>query len=109
MLKSIIRWNASHMRLVKPVMDLFRAAGKITHDPMVLEKYRIIVRTWSWFENIRNALSVSMEMSSGESGKDPVNMEAMGKELDMVLAAIREEGEFTGVNWKGYTKYSGTA
>ena len=56
MLKSIIRWNASHMRLVKPVMDLFRAAGEITHDPMVLEQYRIIVRTWSWFESARKAL-----------------------------------------------------
>ena len=96
MLKPIIRWNASHMRLVKPVTDLFRTVREITHDPMVLEKYRIIVRTWSWFEEIRNALKISREMSTGGSGKDPVNMEAMERELNRALSAIREEGEFTG-------------
>ena len=81
MLKSIIRWNALHMKLVKPVSDLYTAVMEITDDPIVLEKYRIIVRTWSWFEGVRMALRVSREMSSGESGKDPVNIEAMGKEL----------------------------
>ena len=34
-------------------------------------------------------------MSSGESGKDPVNIEAMGKELNIALSAIRKEAEFT--------------
>ncbi len=33
MLKSIIRWNASHMKLVKPVMDLYSAVRKVPHDP----------------------------------------------------------------------------
>ena len=96
MLKSIIRWNASHMKLVKPVVDLYGAVREITRDPAVLEKYRITVRTWSWFENIRKALRVSREMSTGESGKEPVNIEAMGKELDRELSAIRKEAEFTG-------------
>ena len=96
MLKSIIRWNAFHMKLVKPVMDLHSALMEITHDPMVLEKYRIIVRTWSWFESIRNALRVSREMSSGESGKGPVDIGAMGKELNTALSIIRKEAEFTG-------------
>ena len=95
MLKSIMRWNALHMKIVKPVMNLHSALMGITHDPVVLEKYRIIVRTWSWFEKIRNALRVSREMSSGESGKDPVNIEAMGKELNIALSAIRKEAEFT--------------
>ena len=96
MLKSILRWNALNMKLVKPVMDLHSALVEITHDPMVLEKYRIIVRTWSWFEDIRNALRVSREMSTGGSGKSPVNMEAMEKELNVVLSVIRKEAEFTG-------------
>lgn len=68
MLNSIIRWNALHMKLVKPVSDLYTAVMEITDDPIVLEKYRIIVRTWSWFEGVRMALRVSREMSSGESG-----------------------------------------
>ena len=96
MLKSIIRWDALHMKLVKPVSDLYTAVMEITNDPIVLEKYRIIVRTWSWFEGVRKSLRVSREMSSGESEKDPVNIEAMGKELDIALAAIKEEAQFTG-------------
>ena len=64
MLKSIIRWNTSHMKLVKPVTDLHRAVRTIAHDPMVLEKYRIIVRTWSWFESVRKALRVSRDLNS---------------------------------------------
>lgn len=84
------------MKLVNPVMDLYSAVRKVTHDPMVLENYRIIVRTWSWFEDIRNTLRVSREMSTGGSGKDPVNMEGMGKELDRALSVIRKEAEFTG-------------
>ena len=96
MLKSILSWNALNIKLVKPVMDMHSALVEITLDPMVLEKYRIIVRTWSWFEDMRKALRVSREMSTGESGKDPVNMEAMEKELNMVLSGIRKEAEFTG-------------
>ena len=41
-------------------------------------------------------MKVSREMSSGESEKDPVNIETMGKELDIALAAIKEEAQFTG-------------
>ena len=36
MLESIIRWNASHMKIVKPVMDLYGAVGEIMHEPKTL-------------------------------------------------------------------------
>lgn len=66
MLKFIIRWNPSHMNLVKPVTNLYKAVREITHDPLVLERCRIVARTWSWLENIRNTVRVSKEMSSDE-------------------------------------------
>ena len=44
-LKSVIRWIALNMKLVKSVMDMHSAHVEKTHDPMVLEKYRIIART----------------------------------------------------------------
>ena len=95
MLKSIIRWNASHMKIVKPVMDLYTAVMEITHDPSVLEKYRIIVRIWSWFESVRNALKVSREMNSSSSS-DHTDIETIGKELNKVMSVIKEEAEVAG-------------
>ncbi|EQD57486.1 hypothetical protein B2A_04771, partial [mine drainage metagenome] len=64
MLKSIVRWNASHMKVVKPVMVLYGAVTDITMNPMVLKEYHILARTWSWFESVRKALRISREMSS---------------------------------------------
>jgi len=95
MLESIIRWNASHMMIVKPVMDLYSAVRGITHEPDVLEKYRIIVRVWEWFENVRKALGVSREMNSKEMKEIP-DIETIGIELNRALSAIMEEGESTG-------------
>ena len=95
MLKSIIRWNASHMKLVKPVTDLYRAVRTITHDPMILEKYRIIVRTWSWFESVRKALRVSRELNSREALEAP-DIGIIGGDLNNALSKIMEEGRFTG-------------
>ncbi len=95
MLKSIIRWNASQPMIVKPVMDLYSAVREITHDPMVLEEYRIIVRTWEWFESIRKALRVSREMNSKEMKKTP-DIGTIGRDLNRALSAIMKEGESTG-------------
>ena len=95
MLKSIIRWNASHMKLVKPVTDLYIAVRTITHDPMVLEKYRIIVRTWSWFESVRKALRVSGELNSREA-QEATDIGIIGNDLNNVLSGIMEEGRFSG-------------
>ena len=95
MLKSIIGWNASHMKLVKPVTDLYMAVRAITHDPAVLEKYRIIVRTWTWFESVRKALRVSRELNSGETPEVP-DIGIIGSDLNSALSKIMEEGEFAG-------------
>ena len=96
MLKSIIGWNASHMMAVKQIMNLQAAVVKITHDHQVMEKYRIMARTWAWFESVRKALGVFREMSSSGSGKDPADMDSMGRDLNAAISAIREEAEFTG-------------
>ena len=95
MLKFILSWNASHMKIVNAILNIHGAVGKITHEPKVLERYRIIARTWVWFESVRSALRVSRELSSG-SGKEPVDIEAMGKDLHAAMSAIMEEGEFSG-------------
>ena len=95
MLKSIIGRNASHMKLVKPVTDLYIAVREITHDPAVLEKYRIIVRTWTWFESVRKALRVSRDLNSGEGSETP-DIGTIGNELNNTLSKIMEEGRFTG-------------
>ena len=55
--------------VVIPTMNEEKTIGDVIKslqylNPVVLEKYRIIVRTWSWFEKIRNALRVSREMNS---------------------------------------------
>lgn len=96
MLKRIIRWNASRMMMVKPVLDLHVAVETILGDPVVMEGYRIIARTWAWFESVRIALRVSRGMSSSSSPNGPVDISAMGKDLDMAMSAIMKEGEFTG-------------
>ncbi len=96
MLGSIIRWNAYHLKLIRPVPELYRTVREITLDPVVLEKYRILSRTWSWFENVRNALRVSRELSSWESSPTPVNIETMGKYLNLAISGIMNEAEFTG-------------
>ncbi|MHB1709128.1 MAG: hypothetical protein ACYCT2_06620 [Thermoplasmataceae archaeon] len=99
MLESIIRWNASHLMVVKPVTDLYSTVGEITHDPMVLERYRIIVRVWEWFENIRKALRVSRELNSKEA-VEATDIGIIGKELNRSLSDIIGEGEFTGGDLK---------
>ena len=76
-------------------MNIHGAVGKITHESEVLERYRIIERVWAWFESVRKALRVVRELSSG-SGKEPVDIEAMGKDLHAAMSAIMEEGEFSG-------------
>lgn len=38
MLKSIIRWNATHMKIIKPVTDIYATIREITHNAMVLER-----------------------------------------------------------------------
>ncbi|EQD56525.1 hypothetical protein B2A_05209, partial [mine drainage metagenome] len=81
--------------IVKPVMDLYSTVREITHDPMVLEEYRIIVRTWEWFESIRKALKVSREMNSKEMKKTP-DIGTIGRDLNRALSAIMKEGESTG-------------
>ncbi|MHB1492820.1 MAG: hypothetical protein ACYCSG_04315 [Thermoplasmataceae archaeon] len=103
MLKSIIRWNASHMRIVKSVNNLYSTVRKITHNPMVLEKYRIIVRVWEWFENIRNALKVSRELNSKEAREAP-DIGIIGKDLNKALSDIKKEGEFAGGELKRISK-----
>ena len=96
MLKKIMGWNASHIMKVKSVLDLHAAIVKITMNMSVLGEYRILARTWPWFEKIRNALRVSREMSSGESIREPVDVSAMGKDLNGAMSAIMEEGKFAG-------------
>ncbi|EQD75515.1 hypothetical protein B1A_03932, partial [mine drainage metagenome] len=96
MLKSIVRWNASHMKVVKLVMVLYGAVTDITMNPMVLKEYHILARTWSWFESVRKALRISREMSSSESRKEPVDIATMGRDLNRVMLTIIEEGRFAG-------------
>ena len=96
MLKSIIRWNATHMKIVKPVTDIYATVIGITHSTVVLERYRIIVRAWKWFESVRNALRVSRDMSSHGFKNESMDINAMGKDLDDALSDIIKEGEFTG-------------
>jgi hypothetical protein len=96
MLKKIMGWNASHLMKAKDVLDLHAAIVKITRNQSVLEEYRILARTWSWFEKIRKALRVSREMSSGESRKEVVDVSAMGKDLNSAMSAIMEEVKFAG-------------
>ena len=62
----------------------------------MLDQYRVLARAWSWFESIRNALRVSREMNSSESCNDPVDISVIGRDLGIALAAITEEGKFTG-------------
>ena len=95
MLESIIRWNASHLIIVKSVTDLYSAVRGITHEQEVLEKYRIVVRVWEWFESIRKALKVSREMNSREL-KEPPDIWIIGKDLNKALTDIISEGEFAG-------------
>ena len=103
MLKSIMRWNASHMRIVKPVTDLYTTVRQITSDSMVLEKYRIIVRTWEWFENVRKALRVSRELNSKEA-KEATDIGIIGIDLNKALSGIMKEGEFTGGELRGTSR-----
>ena len=70
MLKPIIRWNASHITVIRDVMNLHTSVDRIAQDAMVMEKYRIITRVWAWFESIRKALGVSRGLSS--SGSDMI-------------------------------------
>ena len=58
--------------------------------------YRIITRSWSWYENVREALKVSRELSSSESSSKPVNIEAIGEDLNMAISKIMNEGKSTG-------------
>jgi len=95
MLDSIMGWNASHLMTVKPVMDLYSTVREITHDPMVLENYRIIVRVWKWFENTRKALMVSRALNSKEAVK-ALDIGAIGIDLNKALSDIIKEGEFAG-------------
>ncbi|MHB8395606.1 MAG: hypothetical protein ACYDAZ_00150 [Thermoplasmataceae archaeon] len=95
MLKSVIRWNASHLMTVNPVIDLYSTVREITHEPDVLEKYRIIVRIWEWFENVRKALRVSRELNSREA-KEATDIGIIGRDLNRALSGIMKEGEFTG-------------
>ena len=88
MLKSIIKWNAMHMTVVGRVMDLHALINRIVQDPEVLKKYRIISRTWVWFETVRKALRVARELSSSQSEKETVSIEAMGKDLNAAVSAI---------------------
>ncbi len=62
---------------------------------MVMDRYRIIVRVWAWFESVRKALRVSRKMSSGETRKEPVDIDTMGKELNRALSVIRKDTEFS--------------
>ena len=75
MLKNIIKWNASHMKMIREVQDLDTSVDRITHDEMVMEGYRILSRTWAWFESIRKALRVSRELSSSGSDGKPISIE----------------------------------
>ena len=95
MIRTVIRWNASHLMTVNPVTDLYSTVREITHEPEVLEKYRIIVRVWEWFENIRKALRVSRELNSKETEEAP-DIGIIGRDLDRALSDIMKEGEFTG-------------
>jgi len=96
MMKSIIGWNASHMKVVKPVMAFHSAVKEISMDPAVMERYRILSRVWSWFESIRKSLRVSREMNSGESAREPADIAAIGNDLNASLRSITKEGEFAG-------------
>ena len=96
MLKSIITWNATHMKIIKPVTDIYATIREITHNSNVLERYRIIARVWKWFESVRNALRVSRDMSSHGSLKESMDINAIKKDLDGALSDIIREGEFTG-------------
>ena len=95
MLKPIMRWNASHLKVVKPVTDLYSTVRDITMDPMVLEKYRILARTWSWFETIRKALRVSRDLNSREAAGVP-DIGIIGSDLNNALSDIMKEGKFAG-------------
>ena len=95
MLKSIVSWNASHMKIVKAVMNIHGAVGKITHESEVLERYRIIVRVWAWFESVRKALRVSRDLNSGEAPEAP-DIGIIGSDLNSALSRIMKEGEFAG-------------
>lgn len=96
MLVSITRWNAFNLKLIRPVSDIYRMVREITHDPTVMENYRIITRAWSWFENVRESLKVSRKLSSSESSSKPVNIEEIGKDLNLAISEIMNEGKSTG-------------
>ncbi len=86
------------MKLVKPVMDLYCAVRKITHDPVVLERHMIIVRTWSLFESVRKVFRASMEVNSREVSAEAPHIGIIGRELNNALSDIIKEGKFTGVD-----------
>ncbi len=98
MLESIVRWNATRMKMVKPVMEIYAAVQKVTMDPKVPERYRILARAraWSWFEPIKKALRVSREMNSTESAKEVPDIAMISMNLNASLSPIMKEGESTG-------------
>lgn len=95
MLNHIIACNASRLMKVDAILDLNSDIEHITKDKAVMGKYSILSRTWAWFEEVRKALRVARDLSSGSS-QEPVSIETMGKDLNQSLQAIMDEGAFTG-------------
>jgi hypothetical protein len=91
MMKKVVMWNAWHNLGVWVVLKFDEFLGELTENDDVKKDCTEIKRIWNWFEQIRNVLQISRELSGREQNNVPTSAEELKQKLESLLRKIREE------------------
>lgn len=102
--KRIVKWNASHNFVVDPVSKLMYGLVNLLENEHVMKRYYRIEHILRWFDNIRDVLMVSRNMSTNEQADIATSAEELKDNLRDVLRIIEKEGRELGGELESVTK-----
>jgi len=96
LINRIISWNGLHNLAVEAMIDLSERIDHLTTTyEMQLQYYRI-KRIYGWFEDVRNVLRISRNLSGNGQNNEPMDIEIVKEDMKNNLDRIEREGREIG-------------
>jgi len=96
LINEIVRWNGLHNLAVAAVMGLSERIDNLTTMHEIQLQYFRIKRIYGWFEDVRNVLGISRDLSENGQKSEPMNIEIVKENMKNTLDRIENEGREIG-------------
>ena len=92
LINRIVRWNALHNLAVEAIIDLSERIDRLTTEHEIQLQYSRIKRIYGWFEDVRNVLGISRDLSGNGQKSEPTDINKVKEKMEKTLDRIKREG-----------------